>query len=90
MAALTIKGLPDELLEKLREIARSERRSLNQQVVYMLETATGHRHMLVHTDKAAQIAAWKKLAGRWVSSKTAQEEIAEIYAARTMGRDTKL
>lgn len=90
MAALTLKGVPDELLERLREIAKSERRSLNQQVVYMLETASGHRHLLIHQDKEAQIAAWKKLAGRWESNETVEEEIAAIYAARTMGRDIDL
>ena len=89
MAALTLKNVPEELLERLREIARQERRSLNQQVVYMLETATGHRHMLVQRDKAAQIAAWKQL-GPWESEETAEEEIAAIYAARTMGRDVDL
>ena len=37
MASLTIKGIPDELLEKLRETAAEHRRSLNSEVIYRLE-----------------------------------------------------
>jgi antitoxin FitA len=37
MASLTIKGIPDELLERLREIAAEHRRSLNSEVIYRLE-----------------------------------------------------
>ena len=39
MASLTLKGLPDRLLERLRDRAKTERRSLNQQVIRMLEEA---------------------------------------------------
>lgn len=37
MASLTLKNIPDELLEKLRVLAERERRSITQQVLYMLE-----------------------------------------------------
>lgn len=39
MASLTLKNIPDELLEKLRVLAERERRSITQQVLYMLEQA---------------------------------------------------
>lgn len=39
MASLTLKGIPEELLEELRADAERERRSLNQQAIYMLEQA---------------------------------------------------
>ena len=39
MAALTLKGIPDELMERLRELADAERRSLNQQAILLLEQA---------------------------------------------------
>jgi len=90
MAALTLKNVPERLLEELRQAAASERRSVNQQALYLLETALGHRHLLVHQDKEQQVAAMRQIAGRWISDKTAQEEIDEIYAARTMGRDIEL
>lgn len=33
------KNIPDELLDRLREVAERERRSITQQVLYMLEQA---------------------------------------------------
>lgn len=39
MAAITLKGIPDELKERIQEIADRERRSLNQQAIYLLERA---------------------------------------------------
>ncbi len=38
-SSLTLKGIPDELLEQLRTDAERERRSLNQQAIWILEQA---------------------------------------------------
>ena len=37
MPSLTLKNIPEDLLESLREIAKRERRSLNSQLLYLLE-----------------------------------------------------
>lgn len=42
MASLTVKGIPDELLEQLRRRAADQRRSLNSEVLYRLERSLGH------------------------------------------------
>jgi len=39
MASITLKGLPDSLKERIEEMADRERRSLNQQAIYLLERA---------------------------------------------------
>ena len=39
MPSLTLKGLPDDLLARLRDRAETERRSLNQQAIRLLEWA---------------------------------------------------
>lgn len=39
MAALTLKGIPKETLERLRDMAAAQRRSLNQHAIYLLEQA---------------------------------------------------
>ena len=39
MSSLTLKGVPDEVMIRLRERAESERRSLNQQAIRLLEAA---------------------------------------------------
>ena len=42
MASLTLKGIPNELMERLRAIAARERRSLNQQAILILERAVAN------------------------------------------------
>lgn len=39
MPSLTLKGIPDDVMARLRERAAAERRSLNQQAICLLETA---------------------------------------------------
>jgi Arc-like DNA binding domain len=41
MASLTIKGIPDELLEDLRQSAEFNRRSINSEVLLRLERSVG-------------------------------------------------
>lgn len=43
MASLTIKGIPDEVLELLRRRAEANRRSLNSEVLVTIETSVGRR-----------------------------------------------
>ena len=87
MASLTLKNIPDDLLERLRRRARDDRRSLSQEVLYLLERAlgTGASEAEARDARERQVAAWRDLAGTWVSDRPVEEEIAEIYAARTGG-----
>ena len=39
MPSLTLKGIPDDMLARLHQRAEAERRSLNQQTLYLLERA---------------------------------------------------
>ena len=39
MASVTIKNIPDELYEQLKLIAKANRRSINQEVIFMIEQA---------------------------------------------------
>lgn len=39
MAAITLKGVPEDLMDRLRTLADEERRSLNQQAILLLERA---------------------------------------------------
>ena len=38
---------------------------------------------------ARQVAAWRALAGGWVSERSFEEEVAELDAARSAGRDVE-
>ena len=41
MVALTIRNIPDHVIERLRDAAGKERRSVNQQAIYWLGRAAG-------------------------------------------------
>lgn len=42
MTSITIRNIPDEVMEKLRERAKNERRSLNNEVIKILEDFTSN------------------------------------------------
>ena len=92
MASLTLKNIPDPLLERLRERAESDRRSLTQELLFLLEEAlqgAGGRAR-AETEAQAQADAWARLAGRWRSDRDKDAEIDEILGSRTRGREVKL
>ncbi len=41
MAVLTLKNVPEELVDRLKREARQNRRSLNQEAIFRLETSLG-------------------------------------------------
>lgn len=57
MANLTLKGVPEPLVEELKKQAASHRRSLNGEVLYRLERSIdgglhGHQNLLREADRA--------------------------------------
>lgn len=53
MPALTLKGIPDEVMDRLRTLADQERRSMNQQAILLLEAALAERRPSFHEAHAA-------------------------------------
>ncbi len=93
MPSLTLKNVPDELLKALRVSAERDRRSLTQQVIYLLESAAGLRLESARDatdDVEAQVEAWRQLAGRWASDVEVDAETEAILARRTHGREVVL
>lgn len=43
MSSITIKGVPEDLMDRLRTLAKQERRSMNQQAIVLLEEALTER-----------------------------------------------
>jgi hypothetical protein len=89
MASLTLKDVPEELLNRLRTVAARERRSLNQETLVLIEGGLTARES---AEERAQrrVQAWKALSGAWVSERAFDDEVASLYAARTAGRDIDL
>lgn len=85
MASLTLKNVSEKIVKQLRKRAHKERRSVNQEALYLIEQALGLRPAIDE-----QLSAWRDLAGRRESTQSAAEESAEIYGARTPGRSSDL
>jgi plasmid stability protein len=91
VASLTLKNLPDDLLQALRKAADRDRRSLTQEIIHLLEVALrGGERPAVRTTAEAQVAAWRKLAGAWESDVDATSEAERIIERRTAGREVDL
>ncbi len=95
MASFTIKNIPQELLDALRARAARERRSLTQEIIHLLEEETTRQAppaspASVEAERDLQCAIWSEFAGGWESDRSAEDEIARIYAARSQGRDVDL
>jgi len=88
---LTVKGLPDELGQALKRAAEQSHRSLNGEIVHRLSrsfegpVSEPVARLAESPDEVAD--AWAKLAGKWQSELTLEDEIAALYANRSAGRD---
>ncbi len=92
MASLTLKNLPDDLLRALREAAEDDRRSLTQEIIHLVDSALrarDERPAPRRADVDAQLAAWRKLAGKWESDVDRATEAERLMERRTSGREVE-
>jgi hypothetical protein len=89
VASITLKDVPEELLNRLRRAAAQERRSLNQEALLLIEGGLAARES-AEERALRQVEAWRALAGTWVSDRTFEDEVAGLYAGRTPGKDVDL
>ena len=95
MPSLTIKDLPAPLWERWRQRAAADRRSLNREVIHLLERVLAEAPAtpgpVTWAERIeAQARMWRALAGRWDTDRSPVEEIDALYAARTPGRTVNL
>jgi plasmid stability protein len=89
MSSITLKDVPDDLLARLRRAAARERRSLNQEALVLIEGGLAARET-AEERAHRQVEAWRTLAGAWVSERAFDDEVADVYTARSPGRDVDL
>jgi plasmid stability protein len=95
MKNLTIRNIPDELLEKIKVLSKAERRSLNSEILIILEKGLNKElnssaNSKSNISKELQVEIWKTLAAKWEDDRSTEEIIKDIYDNRTMGRDVEL
>ncbi len=88
---ITIRNIPDEVMEKIRTLSKIERRSLNNEFLIVLEKgletkSTAHEK----STKSIQIDLWRELSGKWEDDRSTGEIIEDIMNNRSMGRDVEL
>lgn len=92
MPSITLKDISEPLLERIKIQATRDKRSLNREILWLLEQAvTSSPHdpaSLAKQQRDTQLNAWQKLAGRWQGSATEINTIvSDIYQARSQGRE---
>ena len=80
MPSLTIKNIPDDLFEALREAARAHHRSVNGEVIHCLERSLKPSRIPARDLRDAA----RELRGRVAADRIDMDEINE---ARTQGRE---
>ncbi|HDQ13235.1 MAG TPA: antitoxin [Sediminispirochaeta sp.] len=90
MANLQVKDIDESLYETLRSLAAHERRSISQEVVYILQ-----KYLSKPDDfEANQTDEFLKLAGSWRDEREAEEILLEIREGRKnssrFGKDNEL
>lgn len=95
MASLTVRNIPEDVLERIRALSTAERRSLNSEILVILERGSNLEyeekvHQRKFLSKSTQMELWEQLVGTWKDSRTASEIIEDIYSLRTAGRDVEL
>ncbi len=93
MANLTIRNIPDYLLKMLRNISKTERRSINSEILVLLEKSVKEYHIEKTPEDIsveAQIELWNKLSGEWEDPRPTSEIIDDILYHRSPGRKVDL
>ncbi len=93
MVNLTIRNIPDEIIKRIKTLSKLERRSLNNEILILLEKGLSSELDLKERkfiNKELQIEIWRELSGLWKDKRKTKEIIEDIYSTRTNGREVKL
>lgn len=95
MANITIRNIPDSVLEKIRTLSNIEKRSINSELLLLIETGLNEETKRKGNaenipPKETQLDIWDKLIGKWKDQRSSKEIIEDIYKNRTSGRQIDL
>lgn len=97
MPAITIRDIPANVLEKIRTLSEIDRRSMNKEILVILEdglaihqTEQEHAPRKASLSSEAQLSLWRDLAGKWEDDRPTAEILADIRQSRTAGREVRL
>ncbi|GAB6192364.1 hypothetical protein [Desulfocastanea catecholica] len=76
MANLQVKGIDDDLYDKLKKLALNENRSISQEIIFLIKTHLSVKKTASSSRTPAEVLL--QLSGSWDDQRTADEIIAEI------------
>lgn len=80
MANLQIKGMNDNLHAHIKALAKSEKRSVSQQILFIIKEYLLKRQLVDAVKMPAQVLL--EMSGSWEDERTPTEIIAELKQAR--------
>ena len=92
---ITVRNIPEEIISKIRTLSQMEKRSLNNEILLLLERGVQEEVKFFSKNKKSisketQLSIWKKLSNEWDDERSTQEIIDDIYNNRTLGREVNL
>jgi plasmid stability protein len=92
---LTIRNIPDYVINKIRTLSQMEKRSLNNEILLVLERGIQEEvqhffNIKRNINKNTQVNIWERLSKEWQDDRTTDEIINDIYNSRTLGREFQL
>ena len=95
MKSITVRNLPDEILERLKILSVLEKRSLNNEILIVLEKGLAKElefktNFKNHISKETQTKIWQNLSGQWKDNRSTDEIIRDIIDSRSKGRSVDL
>lgn len=79
MANLQIKGIQEELYAQIKELATAEKRSVAQEVIFLIrEYLAGKKRLPLKTSAEVLL----ELSGSWEDDRSSEQIISDIKAAR--------
>ena len=95
MKSITLRNIPDELLDRLRTLSIIEKRSLNNEILIVLEKgltreSENKTNFKDHLTRDTQIKIWQNLCGQWKDNRSTDEIIRDIIGSRSEGRSVDL
>jgi len=96
MANITVRNIPEDIFAKIKRLSTLERRSINNEILIVLESALASEVGSIYKpdretiSKELQLRIWEDLSGEWEDSRTTEEIKQDILESRTLGRNINL
>ena len=95
MPNITIRNIPEEIMQKIRRLSKIDKRSINNEILLLFEKTLDNKILLKNDShnfisNTTQINMWQRLCGKWKDSRTTRKIIKDIISKRSEGRKIKI